>query len=161
MPQTMTDHNLSQRLQNLIEGELQSSTVSPARKSARDLHEDHKIDFRTQKLREQYSLEYVYPLLLAGHSYPYTKWLMLQRELARLERQKVSKGHALDLDRSVVAEERKPASIKWHSEPNLDKFHAYNLANSEDFAYDFRARPWEYMNLLKRKELQRSMETLN
>jgi len=160
MPQTISDHTLSRRLQNLIDGELQPSTFTPPMRLPQDFTYDEELEIRAQKLREQYSLEYVYPLLLAGYSYPYTKWLMLRRELARLEREKASK--ICSTRTPVKSNERNEfVHSKYESEPNLDKFHAYKVTNAEEYAYDYRAKPWEYMNLLKKKELMRSMEDLS
>ena len=162
MPQTLYDRDLNDRLQNLIYGELCPMTISAptsSRTAAVDDSSDEASDKYKQYLLQYPYYHYMYPYLLSGYTYPYTRWLMLRRELARVERENEYRR----LRAASSAPKPVPSMSKALSEPNL-AVGGYGKARSgypgvagEEPAYDFRDRPWEYMKLLRRKDIQREL----
>ena len=156
MPQTISDHILSQRLQSLVHGELLPSTIR-AERYPWSLAYEREVEARLAEMGRYRSLDYTYPYLLNGYSYPYTKWLALQREIARVERQRSLNGY---LSKEPSSSKGSMKAIE-SSESVYSRYRPHSVPLKEDMAaYSYRERPWDYMGMMRRKELQRSMDSL-
>ena len=174
MPQTFRDVSLNYRLQNLIEGELQHGNYSRTSKNVRFCDSDDETEKQeADEKYNEYLADYVYPYLLDGYKYPYTRWLMLKREISRIEReQNREKSRSLSsLNDSLELKNERPRNCfepagglkKYGSMSSLDlppRKHGYLGPAGGNSAYKYRARPWDYMQLLRKQDYHRSMENL-
>jgi hypothetical protein len=150
IPQTYYDRSLNDKLVGLINKEL-SLGVSSKKKATGKFDAKPEEEYKPVEYSPVYD-EYVYPYLLNGYLYPYTKWLLYRRQVEKMQRRERESRAA---GRSAYVKERStsvPRSVRFKPDDDQSKWSKTMRDQSHDVV---RSR-----DAPRSRDLQRSRDAL-